>query len=59
MTFIPACKRERDEAVSQAEGAGVSAPGVAVEEAAVIAGDGRGVAVGTERFVAVGEGRGV
>ena len=59
VALIPACNRECDEAASHAVAAGVPEIGVEVDDTGVVEGDGRGVAVGAEISVVVGEGRGV
>ena len=54
VAFIPACRREREVAASQAV---VPAMGVAVGSTrGVPVGEGRAVAPGSEAFVAVGDG---
>jgi hypothetical protein len=60
MALIPVCKREREDAKSHADTAGIPAIGVGVEDVIGVAvGDAREVAVDSATFVSVGEGRGV
>jgi hypothetical protein len=60
IAFLPFCKREREEAKSQAEATGVPVIGVEVKDVAGVAGSvGRELAVDSEAFVIVGDGRGV
>ena len=60
MALIPVCRREREEAKSQADMTGISAIGVGVEDVIGVAvGDAREGAVDSATIVAVGEGRGV
>jgi len=60
VAFIPGCKRECDEADSQADATGVAMVGVDVEAVAGVAvGDGSGVGVGSGTIITVGKGTGV
>ena len=56
VAFIPFCKREREDATSHTDATGVPVIGVDVKVAGIV---GRELAVDSEAFVMVGEGRGV